>query len=110
MTKIGYTMMSEQAGPEQLVRDVTLAEEAGFDFAVESAKIWDLPDSPPPIGVAVSGPESCRLAGRHADAMIAVEPRTEIGDMFDAAGGDGKPRVGQIALSYDPDEQLARSE
>jgi hypothetical protein len=27
--------------------------------------------------------------------------------MFDAAGGSGKPRVGQIALSYDPDEQLA---
>src|SRR5919112_3293509 len=36
MTLIGYTMMSEQAGPKQLVRDVKLAEEAGFDFAVIS--------------------------------------------------------------------------
>ena len=27
MTQIGYTMMCEQAGPKQLVRDVTLAEE-----------------------------------------------------------------------------------
>ena len=27
MTLIGYTMMCEQAGPKQLVRDVTLAEE-----------------------------------------------------------------------------------
>jgi hypothetical protein len=32
MTVIGYTMMCEQAGPKQLVRDVALAEEAGFDF------------------------------------------------------------------------------
>jgi alkanesulfonate monooxygenase SsuD/methylene tetrahydromethanopterin reductase-like flavin-dependent oxidoreductase (luciferase family) len=36
VTLIGYTMMGEQAGPKQLVRDVTLAEEAGFDFAVIS--------------------------------------------------------------------------
>src|SRR5205085_12337989 len=36
MTSIGYTMMCEQAGPKQLVRDVGLAEEAGFDFAVIS--------------------------------------------------------------------------
>jgi hypothetical protein len=27
--------------------------------------------------------------------------------MFDDAGGAGKPRIGQIALSYDPDEQVA---
>ena len=32
MTQIGDTMMYEQAGPKQLVRDVALAEEAGFDF------------------------------------------------------------------------------
>ena len=36
MSLIGYTMMCEQAGPKQLVRDVTLAEQAGFDFAVIS--------------------------------------------------------------------------
>ena len=28
MTLIGYTMMCEQAGPKQLVRDVALAEQA----------------------------------------------------------------------------------
>jgi alkanesulfonate monooxygenase SsuD/methylene tetrahydromethanopterin reductase-like flavin-dependent oxidoreductase (luciferase family) len=36
MTLIGYTMMREQAGPEQLLRDVTLAELAGFDLAAIS--------------------------------------------------------------------------
>jgi G6PDH family F420-dependent oxidoreductase len=226
MTLIGYTRMCEQAGPKQLVRDVALAEQAGFDFAVisdhhfpwlaaqghspyawsvlgaaaqaarriplmtyvtcpirryhpavvaqkaatmqllsdgrftlglgagenlnehiagghwplapvshemlseaveiiralwaggtvtyrgkhfdvESAKVWDLPDAAAPIGIAVSGPASCRLAGRHADAMIAVEPRAGLGQMFGDAGGSGKPRIGQIALSYDPDQQAA---
>jgi G6PDH family F420-dependent oxidoreductase len=40
--------------------------------------------------------------------MVAVEPRRELGEMFDDAGGAGKPRVGQIALSYDTDAQIAR--
>jgi G6PDH family F420-dependent oxidoreductase len=226
MTLIGYTMMCEQAGPKQLVRDAVLAEQAGFDFAVisdhyfpwldsqghspyawsvlgaaaqatdriplmtyvtcpirryhpavvsqkaatmqllsdgrftlglgagenlnehvvggrwplagirhemlaeaveiiralwaggavtyrgkhfdvESARIWDLPDAAPPIGIAVSGPRSCRLAGRQADAMIAVQPQAELGRMFDDAGGSGKPRIGQLAVSYDRDQQSA---
>jgi G6PDH family F420-dependent oxidoreductase len=79
----------------------------GRHFDVEAAKLWDIPADPPPIGIAVSGPSSCRVAGRHADMMIAVEPRGELGEMFDAAGGTGKPRVGQIALSYDEDVDTA---
>jgi G6PDH family F420-dependent oxidoreductase len=34
--KIGHTMMCEQSGPKELVRDVQLAEEAGFDYSVIS--------------------------------------------------------------------------
>src|SRR5947209_14185636 len=36
MTDFGYTMMCEQSPPDQLVRDVQLAEEAGFGFSVIS--------------------------------------------------------------------------
>ncbi|HEV7526572.1 MAG TPA: LLM class F420-dependent oxidoreductase [Acidimicrobiia bacterium] len=79
----------------------------GRHFDVESAKVWDLPAELPPIGIAVSGPASCRLAAKYADLMIAVEPRAALGRMFDEAGGNGKPRVGQIAVSYDPDEGIA---
>ena len=60
-----------------------------------------------PIGVAVSGPESCRLAGRTADIMIAVEPKPELVQAFDAAGGAGKPRVGQMPVCFDEDRDAA---
>ena len=80
----------------------------GKHLSTEAARIWDLPPQPPPIGVAVSGRASCRLAGEHADVMIAVEPKSELGEMFDAAGGAGKPRVGQTGLCFDRDEQAAR--
>jgi G6PDH family F420-dependent oxidoreductase len=36
MTTFGYTLMCEQQGPRELVRQAALAEEAGFDFAVIS--------------------------------------------------------------------------
>jgi G6PDH family F420-dependent oxidoreductase len=79
----------------------------GEHFDVEQARLWDLPARRVPIGIAVSGQDSCALAGKHADMMIATEPKPELGEMFDAAGGAGKPRVGQIALSYDPDREAA---
>jgi G6PDH family F420-dependent oxidoreductase len=74
----------------------------GRHFQVESAKLWDVPARPVPIGVAVSGPQSCRLAGGTADLMTAVEPRPELGRMFDAAGGRGKARVGQLPCTCGP--------
>ena len=40
--------------------------------------------------------------------MIAVEPDAQFGEWFDAEGGVGKPRIGQVAVSYDPDESVAR--
>jgi len=79
----------------------------GRHFDVEQAKLWDLPDERVPIGIAVSGEDSCQLAGRKADLMVAVEPEAELGEMFDAAGGAGKPRVGQVALAYDTDRDAA---
>lgn len=36
MPRIGYTMMCEQAGPKELVRDLQSAEESGYEFAVIS--------------------------------------------------------------------------
>jgi len=79
----------------------------GRHFDVALAKLWDLPDTRVPIGVAVSGAGSCRLAGEKADLMIGTEPKPELGQMFDAAGGSGKPRVGQIAVAYDTDREAA---
>jgi G6PDH family F420-dependent oxidoreductase len=79
----------------------------GQHFQAESAKLWDLPDSPPPIGIAVSGQQSCDLAGRLADVMVAVEPESSLVEMFDAAGGAGKPRVGQVPVCFDDDRDAA---
>jgi G6PDH family F420-dependent oxidoreductase len=79
----------------------------GRHFQVDSARIWDLPDELPDLGIAVSGQQSCELAGELADVMVAVEPKGELGEMFDAAGGRGKPRVGQLPVCWDDDRDAA---
>jgi G6PDH family F420-dependent oxidoreductase len=79
----------------------------GEHFEVESAKLWDLPEKRVSIGVAVSGPQGCRIAGEYADTMIAVEPDASLGEQFDAAGGAGKPRIGQMPVCYDTDRDAA---
>ncbi|MEU9716161.1 LLM class F420-dependent oxidoreductase [Streptomyces sp. NPDC047976] len=79
----------------------------GTHFDVENARLWDLPDDPPPIGIAVSGDRSCEIAGRLGDLLIATEPKPELLKAFDAQGGSGKPRIGQLPVSYDADHDAA---
>lgn len=81
----------------------------GEHFDVESAKLYDLPPTPPPMAIAVSGRQSCELAGEYADAMVATQPDPQLGAMFDQFGGAGKSRYGQLAVCYGPDEKAART-
>jgi G6PDH family F420-dependent oxidoreductase len=79
----------------------------GRHFQVDSAKLWDLPDRPVPLAIAVSGAQSCGLAGARADAMVGVEPEARLVRLFDEAGGAGKPKIGQIPVCFDRDRDAA---
>ncbi len=79
----------------------------GRHFQVETARLWDRPQERVPIGIAVSGPDSCRLAGEHAEIMVSTEPDADLVSAFEEAGGAGKPKVGQIAVCYDADRSAA---
>jgi G6PDH family F420-dependent oxidoreductase len=81
---------------------------AGDHFRVDSAKLYDLPENPVPLAVAASGQRSARLAAAHGDALVAVQPDAEVVGAFREAGGGGKPRYGQIPVSFDTDAAEAR--
>ncbi|HEY1619703.1 MAG TPA: hypothetical protein VGG25_18930 [Streptosporangiaceae bacterium] len=44
--------------------DLQAAEDAGSDFSIISTTTYDLPDTPMPIEIAVSGPDSGRSGRR----------------------------------------------
>lgn len=84
----------------------------GDYFRVDSARVWDLPDEPVEIGVAVGGEKAVRRFGPLADHLVATEPDA---DLLSAWGStDGAPSIGsstraigQIPICWDPDRDAA---
>ncbi|RKR89897.1 G6PDH family F420-dependent oxidoreductase [Micromonospora pisi] len=95
----------------QIIRPLLDGEKlvySGNHYEVPEAYVWDRPDVPVKFAMAASGPRSCELAGQYADGLIAVQPEPRLLEMFDRAGGTGKPRYGQVAICYGPDEAECR--
>ena len=81
---------------------------AGQHFSVESAKLYDLPETPVRIGVAASGRQSCALAADLGDYLIGTEPKPELREHYRAAGGTGE-QVGQFPVRWDADADAAQT-
>jgi len=79
----------------------------GDYFRVDSARIWDAPDEGVPIAVAVSGDSSIDKFNDLADHLIAVEPAAELIKSWDEAHGARSRKIGQMPISWDPDEKAA---
>jgi G6PDH family F420-dependent oxidoreductase len=76
----------------------------GEHFRVDSAKVWDLPTTPVPIGVAVSGEQSVRAFAPLADHLIAVEPDVQLVNWWDAASDKPRSRrIGQLPVCWGED-------
>jgi G6PDH family F420-dependent oxidoreductase len=79
----------------------------GEHFDVDSAKLFDLPEQPVPLAIAASGTQSGDIAARYGDALVAVDPDTDLVRWFNDSRGQGRPVYGQLAVSYDPDRDAA---
>jgi G6PDH family F420-dependent oxidoreductase len=77
----------------------------GEHYVVEQARIYTLPDAPPPILVAASAPKSAQLAGEIGDGLISTAPAGEILEAFEGSGGSGKPRIGMMHVSWAATEE-----
>jgi coenzyme F420-dependent glucose-6-phosphate dehydrogenase len=80
----------------------------GVHYTVENARIYTLPDQLPPILVAASGPHAAEEAGHIGDGLITTAPEAELLKRFEAGGGAGKPRYGQLTVCWAQDEAAAR--
>lgn len=79
---------------------------------VDRARIWSLPDVPPPLIIAAVSSETARDGAKWADGLITVDqPRDALRDVIDAyrdAGGRG-PAAVQVHLSWAPTDDEARA-
>ncbi len=99
----------------QIIRELftgELVDWKGEYFEVDSARLWDIPDTPVPIAAAVSGDRSVEMFSPLADHLIAVEPNKDLVDSWhEARRGTGLPGevrvIGQIPVCWDPDRDAA---
>jgi G6PDH family F420-dependent oxidoreductase len=83
----------------------------GNHFRVDSARLWDVPDEPVKIGVAISGEQSVGQFATVADHLITTEPKAELLQQWDALRAESSlepsRKIGQIPISWDPDADAA---
>ncbi|QHC70110.1 TIGR03557 family F420-dependent LLM class oxidoreductase [Rathayibacter sp. VKM Ac-2801] len=96
-----------------LIRELHTGELVTWEgeyFRVDSARIWDLPDTPVEIGLAVSGPKSIERFAPLGDHFITTEPDAELISQWTAVRGpDAAPSrtIGQIPICWAPDKDQA---
>jgi G6PDH family F420-dependent oxidoreductase len=78
----------------------------GKYLQLEDARVFDLPDQPPVIAVAASGPESARIAAELGDGLFAVEPDGDLVSTWQRLGGRG-PAYAEVPLAWAQNEDAA---
>ncbi|MCW2916928.1 MAG: putative F420-dependent oxidoreductase [Actinomycetia bacterium] len=80
----------------------------GKHLTIDDARVFDLPEEPPPIVVASGGERSARVAAELGDGIFATEPRPELNRAYEQAGGTGM-KYAEVPLSWAKDEATAVS-
>lgn len=94
----------------EIIRELWRGEVTSYRgdyYTVQNARLYTLPEEPPPIHVAAGGPRMAEVAARIGDGLIGTGPERDLLDAFDAGGGAG-PRYGQITLCWAKSEADAR--
>jgi probable non-F420 flavinoid oxidoreductase len=99
----------------EVIRGLLRGDEVSTDghVRVDRARLWTLPDRPPPLVGAALSEETAAWCGGWADGLITVHAPPEqlrrVIDAFRSGGGEGKPIRVQVKVAWAPtdDEALA---
>lgn len=106
---VRLAMLEEAVSLMRLLWQGGMQSAHGRYYTVENARIYTLPDEPPPIMVAAGGPRAAEAAGRFGDGLVSTAPVAELVEQFYQGGGsDTKPRYGHLTVCWAADEATAR--
>jgi len=94
----------------ELMRELWTGEvvsRRGTHYRVRHARIYTLPDEPPPVLVSGFGPKSVDLAARVGDGYVTTMPDGELIERYRSGGGKGPIQAG-TKVCYARDEAEAR--
>jgi G6PDH family F420-dependent oxidoreductase len=80
----------------------------GRHYTVENARVYDLPDEPPPILVSGFGPKAIEVAARIGDGFVTTSPDAHAIAQYRSGGGKGPVHAGtKVCFMADEDEARA---
>ena len=85
-----------------------LVSHRGPRYRVANARLYTVPDTPPPVMVAAAGEAAAELAGGIGDGLVLASPSAETAKKFAESGGEGKPRYGQCHVCWAATEAEAK--
>ena len=103
-TDVRLEMLEEAVEVIRLLWEGGTKDHESRHYTVENARIYTLPEEPPPILVSGFGPKATRLAGRVGDGYMNVAPDEEMLSLFRSSGGGDKPAHGAFKVCYGEDE------
>jgi G6PDH family F420-dependent oxidoreductase len=101
-------MLEEAIGLIRRLFTGELVTHHGKHYDVDTARLYSLPDQPPPIYMSGFGDKAADLAGRVADGFMCVKPDADLLQVFRDAGGTGRPAQGGFKACWAPDAAQAR--
>jgi G6PDH family F420-dependent oxidoreductase len=105
-TEVRQAMLEEAIAVIRLLWRGGNTSHHGTFYTVENARLYTLPEEPPPLMMAVGGARAAALAARLADGMIGTDP--DGARQFLGAGGQDRPRYGELTVCWARDERSAR--
>jgi G6PDH family F420-dependent oxidoreductase len=96
-----------------IIRELWTGEKVnhyGDFFTVEAARLYTVPDTPPPIIVSAFGPKSAAMAGRKGDGLVSVAPEHSIVEAYEKTAGAAGPRYAQMTVCFGSDKEAARQQ
>ncbi len=81
----------------------------GPHYTVENARIYDLPDAPPPILVSGFGPKAIDVAARIGDGFVTTSPDADGIGQYRSGGGTGPVHAGMKVCFMDDADEARRT-
>ena len=78
----------------------------GRHYKVWHARVYDLPEEPPPVLVSAFGPKATRLAAKVGDGFVTTAPDKDAIELYRSEGGKGPVHAG-TKVCYAPTREEA---
>ena len=85
-----------------------LISHTGRHYTVETARIYSVPEEPPPIYMSGFGDKAIKLAARIADGYMCVQPNPDFVRLYRESGGGDRPVQGGLKVSWHTNAGQAR--